>query len=463
MNKALYIILIVFLGLGVALGTWSFVIESQIGTEIYQLESYVSWFLEGNSIGVIGSVLLLKYYYDQHYRAAFLTGIIALVANLVYVAVVYINLTSAELVSYSMLVILINLGAIIIYTGSLVFSNARKRHWLKLAGIIGSLTSLILVSIIIGRMYVKDAGLAGTLERIIRWSPYAWYLVDVMFIMNFVAELRALKPKNPAATSQDVLAGVSAVLALFAIICTIATERQLVRENNSHVDWSGVNAADGQQLVGLAGGARTYVDRHGDSLHYILIKPVNYDKQKKYPLVVCLPYGGYVAGAAQMLTNATNRYTYPAFIFVPWCPDGEGWGGIPGYPSIESLVYETISTLHDPGIDVKRRYITGVSRGGYGTWEFICTRPDLFAAAVPVCGGGDPGLASKIVNMPVWAFHGKNDRNVPVSGSRNMISAIKKAGGHPLYTEYRYGTHDIWENVVETPEVWSWLFAQKQK
>ncbi|HEX3385760.1 MAG TPA: hypothetical protein VHS53_11250, partial [Mucilaginibacter sp.] len=359
MNKALYIILIVFLGLGVALGAWSFVIESQIGTEIYQFGSYVSWFLEGNGIGIIGSILLLKYYHDQGYRGAFLTGIIALVANLVYVAVVYINLTSAELVSYSMLIILVNLGAIIIYTGSLIFSNARKRYWLKLAGIVGSLTGLTLLSIIIGRTYIKDAGLVSTLGKIIRWSPFGWYLADVMFIMNFVAELRTLKPKNPDSAAQNTLAGISGVLALFAIICTIATHRQLVRENNSHADWSGVNTADGQQLVGLAGEARTYVDSHGDSLHYILIKPVNYDKQKKYPLVVCLPYGGYVAGAAQMLTSATNRYTYPAFIFVPWCPEGEGWGGIPGYPTLESLVYETISTLHDPGIDIKRRYITG--------------------------------------------------------------------------------------------------------
>ena len=179
--------------------------------------------------------------------------------------------------------------------------------------------------------------------------------------------------------------------------------------------------------------------------------------------MVCLPYGGYEAGRGRVAVKCWNRYTYRAFIFVPYCPEGEGWGGIPGTPSLESLVYETISALNEPGIDIKRRYITGVSRGGYGTWEFICARPDLFAAAVPVCGGGDPALASKIVNMPIWAFHGAKDKNVPVSGSRDMISAIKKAGGHPLYTEYPNGAHQIWENVIETPDVWKWLFAQKQK
>ena len=127
------------------------------------------------------------------------------------------------------------------------------------------------------------------------------------------------------------------------------------------------------------------------------------------------------------------------------------------------LVYETINALAEPGIDVKRRYVTGVSRGGYGTWQFICNRPDMFAAAMPVSGAGDPELASKVVNMPIWAFHGAKDRNVPVSGSRDMITAIKKAGGHPEYTEYPDEEHNIWDKVSETPGLWNWLFAQKRK
>jgi len=124
---------------------------------------------------------------------------------------------------------------------------------------------------------------------------------------------------------------------------------------------------------------------------------------------MCLPYGGYEAGAAELLSNSFNRYTYRAFIFVPFCPEGGAWGRIPGAASRAPLVYETICALHEPGIDIKRRYVTGVSRGGYGTWEFICNSPGLSAAAVPVCGAGNPKLASKIVNMPTWAFHGAND------------------------------------------------------
>jgi hypothetical protein len=463
MSKILYIILIVFLGLITASSIWNFIFWVHMGSEIYKLPSFISWFLVLNATAITGSILLLKYYYDQNYRFAFFTGIIAVITNLVYTTVLYIILTSGELGSYYVLVILLYLCAITLYATSLIFSNTRKRFWLKLAGICGTVIGLVLVSALIGGMYSKNAGTISMLGKITRWSPIAGNLVNVMFIINFLDEVRTTKAENTNVTRQKFLAGIFGLLAIAAAVFTITIGKSLVAESDAHIDWRKFTAVESQQLVGLAGGARTYIDSEGDSLHYLLIKPMDYDKQEKYPLVVCLPYGGYEAGAAESLSTAFNRYTYRAFIFVPYCPEGEGWGGIPGYPSLESLVYETIGALREPGIDIKRRYVTGVSRGGYGTWEFICSRPDMFAAAVPVCGAGDPKLAPKVVNMPLWAFHGANDKNVPVSGSRDMISAIKKAGGHPLYTEYPYGTHQIWESVSETPEVWKWLFTQKQK
>lgn len=464
MNKFLYIILIVFLGLGIASGIWIFTFGFRMGPEIAKLESYVTWFLVGNITSLIGSILLLKYLYYKNYRSAFFTGIIVVITFLAYAAVYYVALTTGKLCSYIMAALLFYLGSIFIYSATLAFSNTRKRFWLKLVGICGMVITFVLVSALLEGTHTKNAQIVTTLGKITRWSPIVWYLIDAMFIMNFVGEIRTPETETDAnVTSRKFLAGIPGLLAIAAIVFTITTARSLVAESNSHIDWRDFNALQAQGLVALAGGASTYVDSKGDSLHYILIKPQDYDKQKKYPLVVCLPYGGYEAGAAESLSTDVNRHTYHAFIFVPYCPEGEGWGGISGYPSLESLVYEAISKLDEPGIDVKRRYVTGVSRGGYGTWEFICTRPDLFAAAVPVCGRGDPDRASKIVNMPIWAFHGAQDTNVPVSGSRDMIAAIKKAGGHPLYTEYPNSAHNIWENVIETPDVWNWLFAQKQK
>jgi predicted peptidase len=128
------------------------------------------------------------------------------------------------------------------------------------------------------------------------------------------------------------------------------------------------------------------------------------------------------------------------------------------------LVFETLGALeHKFEIDEKRRYVAGVSMGGYGSWHFIGTRPEMFAAAIPICGEGNPGLAKNMVKVPVWAFHGSQDRNVSVKGSRKVIEAIRQAGGKPRYTEFADAAHHIWPQIAATPGVLEWLFAQKQK
>ncbi|WP_240543702.1 carboxylesterase family protein [Spirosoma foliorum] len=132
-------------------------------------------------------------------------------------------------------------------------------------------------------------------------------------------------------------------------------------------------------------------------------------------------------------------------------------------PSVASLAIEAILSLDKVySIDPQRRYVSGVSRGGYGSWHMIGEHPELFAAAIPVCGEGNPDQAQRMKSVSVWAFHGAKDRNVPVSGSRDMVRALKKAGGTPRYTEYPEADHSIWEEVIKTPGLLDWLFAQKQ-
>jgi predicted peptidase len=94
---------------------------------------------------------------------------------------------------------------------------------------------------------------------------------------------------------------------------------------------------------------------------------------------------------------------------------------------------------------------------------FICSRPEMFAAAVPMAGKGDVTLAENIIGVPVWIFHGRPDRNVPVSGSRNIVEASRKAGGSPKYKEFPYIGHGIWDEVKSTPGLMDWVFAQKRE
>lgn len=101
----------------------------------------------------------------------------------------------------------------------------------------------------------------------------------------------------------------------------------------------------------------------------------------------------------------------------------------------------------------------GFSMGGVGTWDIVCRRPDLFAAAVPVAGRADISRAPTLTHMPIWAFIGQD---YDVYHIRDMIAAIRAAGGHPRFTEYRNVNHSCWETVAAEPDLLPWLFAQHQ-
>ncbi|NNE76354.1 MAG: peptidase, partial [Pricia sp.] len=196
--------------------------------------------------------------------------------------------------------------------------------------------------------------------------------------------------------------------------------------------------------------------------------------RKKYPLAVCLHHGGgngidnvmqvQTSEMAKVLATSKNRENYPAFIFVPQCPPGSSFGGIPNFTEISDLVFDAMADLENNfSIDENRRYVMGMSLGGFGSWHFIGKRPELFAAALPICGGGNPDHAKNMVDIPIWAFHGAEDTNVPVNFSRSMIDGIKKAGGDPKYIEFERIGHNIWQEVDQTPGKLEWLFAQQKE
>ena len=113
--------------------------------------------------------------------------------------------------------------------------------------------------------------------------------------------------------------------------------------------------------------------------------------------------------------------------------------------------------------DADRVYIVGLSMGGYGAWEMIARYPGLFAAAVPVCGAGFPGLADRIKHIPVWAFHGVLDDTVPVSGTRDMETALNAVGGNVRAVYLEGYSHSIWDPAFGTPGLTEWLLSQRRK
>ena len=306
----------------------------------------------------------------------------------------------------------------------------------------------------------------STIIQMTQWISLASSLQLVPLIMLFYTELKASKSdpetSGPYKYSES-LTGLGGINVLMILVFSIMIGFQ------SH--WS-THASPSTKALAEPFEARSYINSEGDTLPYRLLLPLDYDLNKQYPMLVCL-HGGAGYGMdnyrqfdgslfARMLSKPENREKYPAFVFVPQCPPGSSWGGLPNLPAIDELVFETIGSLADEfAVDENRLFVAGHSLGGYGTWHFIGTRPDKFAAAIPFAGEGNPDLAPNMLNVAIWAFHGAKDRNVPVSGSREVIEAIRKAGGNPRYTESPKGGHG-WEIIEDSPGVLEWLFEQSR-
>ena len=208
--------------------------------------------------------------------------------------------------------------------------------------------------------------------------------------------------------------------------------------------------------AGAGGGA-------GQGLHYRVLLPSGTEGPQ--PLLVFLHGSGQrgsnntsqLKGLPSQLVAREWRSRCPGMIIAPQCPAQSSW--TMEIPRLLSLIE---SWRRDTRVDPRRVYVTGLSMGGFGTWQLLAERPEWFAAAVPICGGGDAGTAATLVRMPIWAVHGDADAVVPVEQSREMIRAVQDAGGEPRYTELPGVGHDSWtETYRDADGVLAWLYEQR--
>ncbi|HEX3870647.1 MAG TPA: prolyl oligopeptidase family serine peptidase [Pirellulales bacterium] len=216
-----------------------------------------------------------------------------------------------------------------------------------------------------------------------------------------------------------------------------------------------------------------------EAFHYRLLKPAKAEAGKKYPLVLYL-HGAGERGSdnimqllylPEQMASSPWREKYPCYLIAPQCRKDASWAhritesNTSDEPTDQMKVVLKIldQTLAEQPIDTDRLYLTGLSMGGYGSWELAMREPKRFAALVPICGGGDTSTAAKLVGLPIWAFHGDQDKAVPVESSREMIDAIKAAGGHPKYTEMSGVGHQSWMPAYSDPDgVIPWMFEQRR-
>jgi predicted peptidase len=128
----------------------------------------------------------------------------------------------------------------------------------------------------------------------------------------------------------------------------------------------------------------------------------------------------------------------------------------------EPLIQLVDHVSRNMNIDETRVYVTGLSMGGYGTWRLVARYPERFAAAVPICGGGEPkAMANTLRRVPIWAFHGARDDVVPLCKSQEMVHAVRRAGGDVRLTVYPNVEHNSWDPTYDNPEVYEWLLSHR--
>ena len=202
------------------------------------------------------------------------------------------------------------------------------------------------------------------------------------------------------------------------------------------------------------------VKHPGEYLDYLCHRP---DGAEKRPLLFYLHGAGSRGDSLDQINHVgpigelESGRDIPAVILAPQC-HAETWF------DLFHVLCEFIQTaMAWPDVDDSRVYVTGNSMGGYATWQLCISHPEWFAAAVPVCGGGMHWEAKRMVDLPIWAFHGDKDDTVPVEESIKMVGCIKWHGGTKAKLTVLPGVgHNAWDPAYADDEMWAWLFAQKK-
>jgi predicted peptidase len=207
--------------------------------------------------------------------------------------------------------------------------------------------------------------------------------------------------------------------------------------------------------------------KHAVELDYLLHLPAGYDedRQQAWPLILFLHGAGERGDDVERVaTHGPPKLIaagkdIPAVVVSPQCPANQWWTD-----HLEALTALLDQTARRYRVDPDRVYVTGLSMGGYGTWALLARDTQRrFAAAIPICGGGNRMGLLRAVDLPIWAFHGEADEVVPLDETTRLVESLQKRGAKNVkLTTYPGVEHDSWTQTYDDPAVWEWLFAQRR-
>jgi predicted peptidase len=219
----------------------------------------------------------------------------------------------------------------------------------------------------------------------------------------------------------------------------------------------------------------------GIKVIYRFATPEKIEEGKTYPLILFLHGAGERGsdnnqqlkhGVMPILENA-RKLDEPLYLIAPQCPKEEWWSPLAAdrlrladaggkNELMEAVLALVERTAEKHPIDRSRIYITGISMGGFGTWDMLTRAPDTFAAAIPICGGGDPEKAEKFKDVPIRIYHGADDQTILPEAGRMMAEALEKAGGKPEFIVLPGVAHDSWTRTYKDVEVIGWLLSKRR-
>lgn len=234
---------------------------------------------------------------------------------------------------------------------------------------------------------------------------------------------------------------------------------------------------------------KTFTSAAGHALPYRILYPKNYDKNKKYPLLLFLHGAGergndnesQLVHGSKLFTDPVNREKHPAIVIFPQCTTEGYWSSVsidrtqsplalefdyskPITPDLQAAIELVQNVIAVEGVNQSRVYIAGLSMGGMGTFEAVYRYPDLFAAAVPICGGADLTAYDKRVSkIPFRVYHGAKDAVVDVKHSKTIVEKLKILDTSVEYFEYPEVNHNSWDNAFAEPDFLSWIFSKSRK
>lgn len=200
-----------------------------------------------------------------------------------------------------------------------------------------------------------------------------------------------------------------------------------------------------------------------EGMQYVVRYPDGYDPQKKHPVLLFLHGSGTRGNEIEKLLgnsffeNSAAHLDLGFITVAPLCHKNT-W-----FDLGETLIRFSKMLYDAPVTDPARLYLTGNSMGGYGAWQLAMAVPELFAALLPVCGGGMCWNTRRLVNMPIWAFHGALDRTVSPEESKNMVWAVNSRGGNARLTIYPEASHNCWQYTYTDRAVYEWMMAQRNQ